>query len=65
MKYLTMLAENAGEVTEKSQNFTEWFNGLTTWGQVGMIAGIVVAAGLVIGLIVHVCNRNRHSGRRY
>lgn len=65
MKHLAMLVENAGEVAEKSQNFTEWFNGLTTWGQVGMIAGIVVAAGLVIGLIVHVCNRNRHSGRRY
>lgn len=65
MKHLAMLAENAGEVVEKSQNFTEWFEGLTTWGQVGMIAGIVVAAGLVIGLIVHVCNRNRHSGRRY
>ena len=60
-----MLSENAGEVVETSKNFTEWFNGLTTWGQVGMIAGIVVAAGLVIGLIVHVCNRRRHSGRRY
>ena len=52
------------ETTEK-QNFTGWFNGLTTWGQVGLIAGIAVAAGVIIGLIAHVFNRGRHIRRRY